>query len=53
VVQRYGAMPGACVLLRPDQHVAALFRRFDRDRVAAAVAHAMGPAASARLERVA
>ena len=51
--QRYGAMPGACVLLRPDQHVAALFRRFDRDRVAAAVAHAMGPAASARLERVA
>jgi len=51
--QRYGAMPGACVLLRPDQHVAALFRRFDRDRVAAAVAHAMGPAAPARLERVA
>ncbi len=51
--QRYGAMPGACVLLRPDQHVAALFRRFDRDRVAAAVAHAMGLAASARLERVA
>jgi 3-(3-hydroxy-phenyl)propionate hydroxylase len=51
--QRYGAPPGACVLLRPDQHVAALFRRFDRDRVLAAVAHAMGHATPARLERVA
>ncbi len=38
---RYGAAPCACVLLRPDQHVAALFHRFDRDRVLAAAAHAM------------
>ncbi len=51
--QRFGAMPGACVLLRPDQHVAALFRRFDRNRVAAAVAHAMCRATPAHLERVA
>jgi len=51
--RRYGAPPGACVLLRPDQHVAALFRRFDRDRVLAAVTHAMGHATPARLERVA
>ena len=33
---RYGAMPGACVLLRPDQHVAALFRQFDAARIQAA-----------------
>ena len=37
---RYGAPPGACVLLRPDQHVAAGFRAFDARRIAAAVRHA-------------
>jgi 3-(3-hydroxy-phenyl)propionate hydroxylase len=52
--RRYGAAPGACVLLRPDGHVAALFQRFDRERVAAATRHAMGHAAlPAALERVA
>jgi len=51
--QRYGATPGVCVLLRPDQHVAALLRRFDRDRVAEAVDHAMVQPDSTRLERVA
>ncbi len=35
---RYGATPGVCVLLRPDQHVAALFRQFDAARIQAAVA---------------
>ena len=30
---RYGALAGACILFRPDQHVAALFRRFDPGRV--------------------
>ena len=39
---RYAAFPGACVLLRPDQHVTALFRRFDPSRVQAAVQDAMG-----------
>ncbi len=51
--QRYGAAPGACVLLRPDQHVAALFHRFDRDRVAAAVRQATGGAMAAQLEQAA
>ncbi len=51
--RRYGAPPGACVLLRPDGHVSALFRRFDRERVAAAMRRALGHAAPAVLERVA
>ena len=38
---RYGAPPGACVLLRPDQHVLALFRRFDPARVRGAVHRAL------------
>ena len=37
---RYGAPPGACVLLRPDQHVAAGFRAFDAPRITVAVRHA-------------
>ena len=45
---RYGAPPGACVLLRPDGHVAAGFRAFDAVRITAAVQHAMmRPAAQA------
>ena len=52
--RRYGALPGACVLLRPDGHVAALFHHFDRERVTAAARHATGHAAGpAALERVA
>ena len=39
-IARYGAPPGACVLLRPDQHIAAGFRAFDARRIAAAVRHA-------------
>ena len=38
---RYGARPGACVLVRPDQHVAAWFDRFEPERVRAAVGRAM------------
>jgi 3-(3-hydroxy-phenyl)propionate hydroxylase len=34
---RYGAAPGTCYLIRPDQHVAARWRRFDEQRVRAAV----------------
>jgi len=51
--RRYGAAPGACVLLRPDQHVAALFHRFEPDRVAAAMCHALGHPVAATLGRVA
>ena len=42
VQARYGAPDGACVLIRPDQHVAALFRRFDARRIQAALDRAMG-----------
>ncbi len=38
---RYGAHPGACMLLRPDQHVAAAFRSFDAGRILATVQHVM------------
>jgi 3-(3-hydroxy-phenyl)propionate hydroxylase len=42
VAQRYGAAPGACVLLRPDQHITACFARFDPARIATARAQALG-----------
>jgi len=45
---RYGAPPGACVLLRPDQHVAAGFRAFDAGRILNAVRHVMGQQAGAQ-----
>ena len=32
---RYASPPGGCVLLRPDQHVAACFTRFDAARILA------------------
>ncbi len=39
---RYAARPGSVVLLRPDQHVAARWRRFDRAAVRAALRRAGG-----------
>jgi 3-(3-hydroxy-phenyl)propionate hydroxylase len=39
---RFDATPGACYLLRPDQHLCARFRHYDRDKVAAARARALG-----------
>ena len=40
--RRYDARPGTCYLIRPDQHVAARWRRFDAGAVRAALARAMG-----------
>lgn len=38
--RRYDARPGTCYLIRPDQHVAARWRRFDAAAVGAALARA-------------
>jgi 3-(3-hydroxy-phenyl)propionate hydroxylase len=40
--RRYDARPGTCYLIRPDQHVAARWRRFDSAAVRAALARATG-----------
>jgi 3-(3-hydroxy-phenyl)propionate hydroxylase len=40
--QRYDASPGVTYLLRPDQHVAARWRRYDPAKLGAAVARVLG-----------
>jgi 3-(3-hydroxy-phenyl)propionate hydroxylase len=40
--RRYDARPGTCYLIRPDQHVAARWRRFDANAVRAALQRATG-----------
>ncbi len=42
VAKRYCGEPGGFVLIRPDQHVAARFRRFDQLTIEAALARAIG-----------
>lgn len=42
--RRMDATPGSTYVVRPDQHLAARFRSFDADRVAAAIARASGRA---------
>jgi 3-(3-hydroxy-phenyl)propionate hydroxylase len=42
VAKRFDARPGTCHLIRPDQHVAARWRRFDAAAVRQALARATG-----------
>lgn len=42
IARRFDATPGAAYLLRPDQHLCARWRRFDRAKVEAARARALG-----------
>jgi 3-(3-hydroxy-phenyl)propionate hydroxylase len=42
--RRCDARPGTCYLIRPDQHVAARWRRFDAAAVRAALGRATGQA---------
>jgi 3-(3-hydroxy-phenyl)propionate hydroxylase len=45
--QRYDATPGSVYLFRPDQHLAARFRRFDHNRLRDALERAIGAARTA------
>lgn len=40
--RRFDATPGACFMLRPDQHLCARFRSFQADKIAAAHQRALG-----------
>jgi 3-(3-hydroxy-phenyl)propionate hydroxylase len=42
LADRYDLRPGTVYLIRPDQHVAARWRRFDRRKASAAVARCLG-----------
>ena len=41
-LERYDARPGTCYLVRPDQYVAARWRRFDAAKIRAAVQRSLG-----------
>ena len=42
LAERYDGRPGTVVLVRPDQHVAARWRRFDEQLIAAALRRCTG-----------
>jgi 3-(3-hydroxy-phenyl)propionate hydroxylase len=41
LAQRYDAKPGTVYLIRPDQHVAARWRKFDAAKIKQALARAL------------
>jgi 3-(3-hydroxy-phenyl)propionate hydroxylase len=51
VARRYDARPGTAYLIRPDQHVAARWRRVDLAAVQAALARATGQGLAAAVAR--
>ncbi|MBW7848917.1 MAG: FAD-dependent oxidoreductase [Rhodospirillales bacterium] len=48
LARRYDARPGTFYLVRPDQHVAARWRAFDREKVSAALRRAIGQVSGRR-----